>query len=113
MRTKSKRAIAAATAATIALTSMSFSPAVAAPAAKRQTIAAAGNTDFSARRRHYHRGDRAVFGAVVGLFGAIASIAAANAARERYEHYYGYGPYYGSYPPPPYAYPYRYHYYYR
>ena len=113
MRTNTNRAIAATTAAAIALTSMSFSPAVAAPAVKRQAVAAAGDTDFSARRRQYHRGDRAVLGAVAGLFGAIASIAAANAARERYEHYYGYGPYYGPYPPPPYAYPYRYRYYYR
>jgi hypothetical protein len=91
-----KRVIAAATAAVIALTSASFGAASAAPLTKGQS-AAPSDTDFSARRRH-HRGDRAALGAALGVFGAIASIAAARAAHDRY---YGYGPHYGPHPPPP------------
>ena len=93
------RVIAAATAAAIALTAVGFTPAAAAPASK-QTIAASDSTDFSgARRRDY--GNRAALGAVLGVFGAIATIAAANAARDRaYGYYdYGYGPYDYGYAP--------------
>ena len=112
MRTRCNRAIVAATAAAIALTSVSFTPAFAAPVSKDRAVAAAGNTDFSSRRRGHYRGaDRAVLGAVAGVFGAVASIAAAQAARERYRHDYGYGSYYGPYPPP-YGY-YRPYYHYR
>jgi hypothetical protein len=123
---QSNRVIAAATAAAIALTSASFAPAVAAPASGKSPAAAtAGDVEFSSRKRVRHRGNRAALGAVMGVFGTIAAIAAANAARDRYErHYfrgyygpYGYGPYgygpYGAYPPgyhppvyEPYVYPY-------
>ena len=56
-----KGAISAAVAAAIALTTMSFTPANASP-----------------------RGDAAMLGAVAGVFGMIATIAATNAARDRY-----------------------------
>jgi hypothetical protein len=39
-----------------------------------------------------------VLGAVAGVFGTIAALA----ARDRYERHYGYGPYYA--PPPQYGY---------
>jgi hypothetical protein len=84
MRVSRHRAIAAATAAAIALTSLSITPASARP--------------------YYHRGagNAAVLGAVVGLFGTIAALA----ARDHYGRQYGYGygdPAYGA-PPPPYGY---------
>ena len=76
------RAIAAATAAAIALTSMAVTPASARP------------------YRQYHRGggNAAALGAVAGLFGTIIALA----ARGRYErHGYGsYGPYYAPAPAP-------------
>jgi hypothetical protein len=50
-------------------------------------------------RHHYSRGNAAVAGAVIGLFGTIATLAARDAYRDRY---YGGGPYYGG----PYAYSY-------
>jgi hypothetical protein len=89
MRITRHRAIAAATAAAIALTSMAVT---AAPADARTY-------------RHYHRGagNAAVLGAVAGLFGTIATLA----ARDRYERHYGYGPYYGY--RGPYARPYGYY----
>jgi hypothetical protein len=105
MRNKFNRAIAAATLAAIAMTSVGVGAATAAPVTKQQTVAA-GSTDFSARKRRYNRGaDRAVLGAVVGLFGTIATLA----ARDRYERHYGYygRPYYAPYgygPPAPYGY---------
>jgi hypothetical protein len=107
MRSRSHRAIAAAAAAAIALTSVALTPATAAPAAKQQahqqTMGSSQATDFSARRRapRNHAVDRAVLGAVAGLFGTIAVMA----ARDRYERRYRYG-YYGNpyYGPPPYAY---------
>jgi hypothetical protein len=99
MRIKSNRAIAAATAAAIALTSLSVVPAMAAPASDRHAVAAARDTDFSAARRRFTRGDRMFLGAVAGVFGTIAALA----ARDRYYRHYGYGPYYGP-PPAPYGY---------
>jgi hypothetical protein len=85
MRITRHRAIAAATAAAIALSSMAITPASADP------------------YRHYHRGpgNAAVLGAVAGVFGLIATLA----ARNHYEHEYGHGGY-GPYAPPsaPYGY---------
>jgi len=83
MRITRHRAIAAATAAAIAVSSLAVSPA-------------------SARPYHHHRsaGGAAVLGAVAGVFGTIAALA----ARDRYERHYGYGPYYAPPPPPPYGY---------
>jgi len=56
-------------------------------------------TPASARPYYHHRGvgGAAVLGAVAGLFGTIATLA----ARDHYERHYGYG--YG-YAPPPYGY---------
>jgi hypothetical protein len=101
MRNKHHRVIAVATAAAIALTTFGIGAATAAPVTKHQSAAAAGSTDFSSRRRH-HRGNRAVLGAVAGIFGTIAALA----ARDRYERHYGYRPYYyAPYGPPrPYGY---------
>jgi hypothetical protein len=81
------RAIAAATAAALALTSL----AAATPASARPYY-------------HHHRGagGAAVLGAVAGLFGTIATIA----AREHYERHYGYGAYGPNYAPAPYGYGY-------
>ena len=87
MRITRHRAIAAATAAAIALTAMTITPA-------------------SARPYHHNgrsAGNAAVLGAVAGVFGIIATLA----ARKQYEREYGYG--YGGYrayapPPAPYGY---------
>jgi hypothetical protein len=82
MRITRHGAIAAATAAAIALSSLAVSPASARP--------------------YYHRnvGGAVVLGAVAGLFGTIATLA----ARDHYERHYGYGPYYAPPPPAPYGY---------
>jgi len=83
MRITRHRVIAAATAAAIAHSSQAVSPASARP--------------------YHHRGagGAAVLGAVAGVFGTIAALA----ARHRYERDYGYGPYYAP-PPAPYGYGY-------
>jgi hypothetical protein len=86
MRISRHRAIAAATAAAIALTSMAVTPASARPYGSY----------------HYNRGGAAVLGAVAGVFGTIAALA----ARDHYERHYGYGGYAPYYTPPPASYGY-------
>jgi hypothetical protein len=92
MTAKTNRVIAAAAAAAIALTSASFTPAMAAPMSKKPLIAA-DHTDFSARRKRSRAVDnRAALGAFLGVVGTIATLA----ARDRYYRDYGYyGPHYG------------------
>ena len=68
----------------------------AAPPTSKFAIAAAANGgtetwDLSARRRH--RGNAAALAAVVGVFGTIAALAAAD--RHRRDRYYYGRPYYG------------------
>ena len=84
------RLIAVALAAAVTLTSVAVTPASA--------------------QRHWHRGDRAFLGAVLGVFGTIAAVAAANRYRDR-NYYYGgpYGPY--AYYDEPYGYAVPYGYY--
>jgi hypothetical protein len=85
MRITRHRAMAAATAVAIALSSMAITP------------ASAGSY------RHHHRGagDAAVLGAVAGVFGLIATLAARRQHERRYAHgAYGYAPppaHYGHY----------------
>jgi len=66
-------------------------------------------TDFSARRRHYHRGHGGA--AALAAFGMIAGTIATIAAEERRRDYYDRYGYYGYAPPPPpppyYGYGYR------
>jgi hypothetical protein len=102
VNTYSNRIVAAAAAGAIALTSIALTPAMAAPVNKKPTVSA-DNTDFSSRRR-YRGGNRAAFGAMVGVIGTIAALS----ARDRY--YNGYGPYYSGYAPyrRPYYAPYAY-----
>ena len=115
MRFPTRRSIAATLAAAVTLTSLNLAPAQAAAAdgtgQSQVTHSSAVNTELSARRRHYNRGNAAALGAVLGVFGAIAAVAAADRYRDNY--YYGGGPYYGPYgygAPYGYApvYPYRY-----
>lgn len=108
MRFHVRHSMPVALAAAMALTSLNLAPAqAAAPKASGQpqaTQSAATTADFSARRRHYRRGNAAALGAVLGVFGTIAAIAAADRYRDDYyygdPYYYGPGPYYyggGSY----------------
>ncbi len=88
------RSMALPLAAAMTLTSLDLAPAYAA-ASKGQQAIQNTSTDFSARRRR-HSGNRAALGAVIGMFGTIAAIAAANEYRDRYYYYgdpYDYGPY--------------------
>lgn len=73
-----KRSIAAALAAAVVLSSVGINAA-------------------EARSRHYHRGNAAAVGAVIGLFGTIAALAAADSYRDRYYYYGSPYPYYGPY----------------
>ena len=96
MRIRFNGPFAAALAIAVAITSFDIGSAQAAPKNSGQPQATQSTdttTDFSARRR-WHRGNRAALGAVIGVFGAIAAVAAADQYRDRY--YYGdpgYGPY--------------------
>jgi hypothetical protein len=108
MRKTTHRAIAVATAGTMALTGLMVQPVAAAPAQTKAPVAkqeqAEGMTDVSSGRRHYRRGDRAAIGAMLGIVGTIGAIAAANNYRRHHRYYYddapyayGGGPYHGYY----------------
>jgi hypothetical protein len=93
------RAIAAVTAAALALTSVPLAPALAAPVAAKQAKVADADAglEFSSRRRYHRRGDAAAAAAFAAIVGGIATYAAAREyrkARER-EYRYRYG-YYGA-----------------
>jgi len=92
MQRKIRGSIVAALVAALAMTSLNLGTAQAA-SGKQQQAQPAGTIDLSARRRS-HRGNAAALGAVIGVFGAIAAIAAADRYRDGY--YYG-DPYYGGY----------------
>jgi hypothetical protein len=118
MRTHTRNTFAIALAGALALSTMNVPPAAAASGSVADGNKGAVTTTFSARHyyRHgrYRRGNPAVLGAVAGIFGMIAGLA----ARDRYyDDYYDYGgPYYyygGPYPSYGYSVPYRYHPHYR
>src|ERR1017187_6471106 len=86
MRITMRRSIAAALAGALAFSTIALAPAQ----------AASDSTTFSSVRKHrHHYGNAAAFGAVVGMFGVIAGLAAADRYRDDYYGYYD-GPY-GSY----------------
>jgi hypothetical protein len=104
MRISRNRAIAVATAAALAITSVPFASANAAPASK-PTVSQ--STDFSAARRHrnYARGNQAFAGAMLGIIGAVGAYAAAREYRKAQQHRcgpYGCGAPYGAYGHPGY-----------
>ncbi len=74
MRFHVPRSMALALAAAVTLTSLDLAPAYAVASKDQQAIQNT-STDFSARRRR-HYGNRAALGAVIGMFGTIAAIAA-------------------------------------
>ncbi len=87
------RAIAAVTAAAIALTSVAVAPATAAPASKPQVksqVETSGATDFSSQRRRYsrNRGNAAAAGVMLGIIGAVGAYAAAREYRKAQEYRY-------------------------
>jgi len=94
MSIRMNRAIAAAVAASIALTGLGLTSASAQPTA----IA------------YRHRGDAAVIGAFAAIAGTIAAIAA---ARHDHDHYYDDAPYAYDYGPPPVVYDRWHHHWYR
>ncbi len=104
------RAVAAVTAAAIALTTAGVAPAFA--ASRKAAEAQTAPTDFSSHRYHrrYYRGDpgAAAFAAIVGGIATYAAAREYRKARERayYRGYYG-DPYYGGYG---YYRPHRYYY---
>ncbi|HZL31822.1 MAG TPA: hypothetical protein VFC54_12285 [Pseudolabrys sp.] len=71
-------------------------------------VSSFGVNSAEARSRHHGRGNAAVAGAVLGVFGTIAALAARDAYRDRYYGYGSYDPYYGAaygyYPRPGYRY---------
>jgi hypothetical protein len=81
------RAIAAVTAAAIALTSVAVAPATAAPASKPQ-VETSGATDFSSQRRRHYGNDRAAAAVMMGIIGAVGAYAAAREYRKAQEHRY-------------------------
>ena len=88
MRITMRRSVAAALAGALALSTIALAPAQ----------AASDTTTFSSVRKHrHHYGNAAAFGAVAGMFGIIAGLAAADRYGDNY--YYGYddGPYYAPY----------------
>lgn len=94
MSVRIPRSAAITLAVAVALTSIELTSVSAASAAGRAQATQASTIDLSARRRGY-RGNAAAFGAILGVFGTIAAVAASNRYRDRY-YYYG-QPYYGSY----------------
>jgi hypothetical protein len=74
---------------------------IAAALAAAVVLTSIGITSADARSRHHNRGNAAAAAAVIGLFGTVAALAAADSYRGRY--YYGspydgpyaYGPAYG------------------
>jgi hypothetical protein len=89
MRITMRRSVAAALAGALALSTIALAPAQ----------AASDTTIFSSVRKHrHHHGNAAAFGAVAGMFGIIAGLAAADRYGDNY-YYYGYddGPYYAPY----------------
>jgi hypothetical protein len=84
-------------------TSSKFNHVIAAALAAALLLGSVGLNSAEARSRHHHgRANAAVLGAVIGVFGTIAVLAAQDRYRDRY--YYGRGPYYGgpyAYGPPP------------
>jgi hypothetical protein len=109
-------ALAAATVAALALTTIDLRPAAAASSdgLKPAGIQAAGVDEMSARKRqrhvrHYrHRGNAGAAQAFGAIAGTIGGIIAADQARKYYRRHY-YQPYYGSYGYAPYGYaPYGY-----
>ena len=94
------RVIAATTAAAIALTSVAFTPAMAAAPVSKKQPEASQSTDFSAQRRQrrgYSRGNAAAGAAVLGIIGAVGTYAAAREYRKSQERRYYHGGYDGGY----------------
>jgi len=112
MRGIRNSAVAAVTAAAIAITSAGVAPAFAAPRAKSAPVAEkADSTEFSSRRyrsRHY-RNNAAAAAMMTAIIGGIATYAAAREYRKARQRHYGYyGAPYGYYGGGPYYRYYRY-----
>jgi hypothetical protein len=91
MHTSVRRSLAAALTGALALSTISLAPAEAAGSG----VGAKQDTITLSARRHHSPGGAIVLGAVAGLFGTIAALA----ARDRYyDDYYGPYPYYYSAP---------------
>jgi hypothetical protein len=88
MRITMRRSVAAALAGALALSTIALAPAQ----------AASDTTTFSSVRKHrHHYGNAAAFGAVAGMFGIIAGLAAADRYGDNYYYDYDDGPYYAPY----------------
>ncbi|MBI1202901.1 MAG: hypothetical protein GC182_10350 [Rhodopseudomonas sp.] len=90
-----------------------FKGLIAAGLAATVLLGSVGVNSAEARSRHHHsRANAAALGAVLGVFGTIAALAARDRYRDGY-YYYGPGPYYGgpyAYAPAPRYYYYRHRY---